>query len=61
MMHKSSSITMMYASLPWRSSSMVTVTAVHDEFILPELSNYWQNEEQARGNQVQKWRGKGEK
>jgi len=27
----------MYASLPWRSSSMVTVTAVHDEFILPEL------------------------
>ena len=60
MMHKSSSITMMYASLPWRSSSMVTVTAVHDEFILPELSNYWQNEEQ-KGQSSPKVAGKGEK
>lgn len=54
MMHKSRSIAMMYASLPWRSSSMVTVTAVHDEFILPKLyimTGSWQKieDEQVRG------------
>ncbi len=52
MMHKSST-TMMYDSLPRSRNSMVTVTAVHDEFIFPKLyclTGSWQNDdEQARG------------